>query len=222
MRFRQDRAAPPGRLVFLDIIPDFRLAAQQAQRLYGQAMIEARALADPCGPFTFSRPWPPVDIALTGLICSTYLRENGITQGDRLAMASSIELRLPLVDYRLVETVVGLRRAHSDRSRAAKAWLKDALNGLLPADVVRRPKQGFAPPALEWHRALFDAYGGSLRDGHLAEKEILTREASLELSGGALPPGVVVPLSFKALVLEHWCRRLSSVLPVAGQSLAAH
>ncbi len=41
-----------------------------------------------------------VDLRITRLICETYLLENGIAQGDRLSMASSVELRLPLVDYR--------------------------------------------------------------------------------------------------------------------------
>ncbi len=53
-------------------------------------------------------------MALTRLVCDTYLRANGVAQGDRLAMASSVELRLPLLDRRLVETVVGLCKARSD------------------------------------------------------------------------------------------------------------
>ena len=60
--------------------------------------------------FTLPRPWPRPDIHVTSLMFDTYLAQVGIAQGDRLSMANSVELRLPFVDYKLAETVVGLRK----------------------------------------------------------------------------------------------------------------
>ncbi|MEW6113803.1 MAG: asparagine synthase-related protein, partial [Thermodesulfobacteriota bacterium] len=161
--------------------------------------------------FRISQPWPNVDVTMTRLICDTYLRENGIAQGDRLSMASSVELRLPLVDHRLVETVVGLRKAQSDLHLPPKAWLKAAVADLLPAWVLDRPKRGFAPPVKEWHKALFCAYGESLSDGYLVQTGVLKPEAGRDLAQGPFPRGAITPISFKALVLEQWCRRMSSL-----------
>jgi asparagine synthase (glutamine-hydrolysing) len=136
------------------------------------------------------------------------LRENGIAQGDRLGMASSVEMRLPLVDYKFVETVVGLRKTQSDSKLPPKHWFKEAVKDLLPDWVLNRPKRGFAPPTRKWHDALFAAYGDSLLDGYLVESDILSRESGLHLAKGDFPIEAVSPLSFKALVLEQWCRQM--------------
>ena len=69
-----------------------------------------------------------------------------------------------------------------------------------------RPKRGFAPPVGDWHRALFAQYGVQLQDGYLVQAGILSPEGAAALAKGSFPRGVATPLSFKALVLELWCR----------------
>jgi asparagine synthase (glutamine-hydrolysing) len=209
-RMREHRASPAGRLVFYDLSPDFRAAAEGVGRLYGEPFAEQLDAGGAASLFTLPLPWPRVDVALTRLVSDTYLRANGVAQGDRLAMASSVELRLPLLDRRLVETVVGLRKTRTDVRLAPKAWLKSAVEGLLPEWVLSRPKRGFAPPVGEWHQALFAAHGGSLRGGHLVQSGVLNHEAAELLARGPFPEGLTSPLSFKALVLEQWCRRMSA------------
>jgi asparagine synthase (glutamine-hydrolysing) len=154
-------------------------------------------------------------VLFTRLICDTYLIENGIAQGDRLSMASSVELRLPLVDYRLVETVVGLRKVQSDSSLPPKAWLKKALQGVLPKWVVDRPKRGFQPPVRTWHRALVARYGRMIEDGFLVQSGIVTQEAARSLAQSSLGFGAKSILASEALVLELWCRQQVSRLPYA-------
>jgi asparagine synthase (glutamine-hydrolysing) len=209
-RMREHRASPAGRLVFYDLSPDFRAAAEGVGRLYGGPFAEQLNDGGADSVFTLPLPWPRVDVALTRLVSDTYLRANGVAQGDRLAMASSVELRLPLLDRRLVETVVGLRKARTDVRLPPKAWLKRAVEGLLPEWVLSRPKRGFAPPVGEWHRALFAAHGGSLRGGYLVQSGVLNEEGAEHLARGPFPEGLTSPLSFKALVLEQWCRRMSA------------
>jgi asparagine synthase (glutamine-hydrolysing) len=209
--FRIHRQAPSDQLFFYDMAPDFPSAMRQTGSLYGPQFTGDLQDSHASGLFRISRPWPNVDVTMTRLICETYLRENGIAQGDRLSMASSVELRLPLVDHRLVETVVGLRKAQSDLDLPPKAWLKAAVSDLLPAWVLDRPKRGFAPPVKEWHKALFCAYGESLNDGYLVQTGVLKPESGKQLAGGPFPRGAITPISFKALVLEQWCRRMSSL-----------
>jgi asparagine synthase (glutamine-hydrolysing) len=221
-RMREHRATPAGRLVFYDLLPDFRAAAEGVGALYGETLTEQLDADGASSLFTLPLPWPRVDIALTRLVSDTYLRANGVAQGDRLAMASSVEMRLPLLDRRLVETVIGLRKARTDVRLPPKAWLRSAVEGLLPEWVLRRPKRGFAPPVGEWHRALFAAHGDALRDGHLVQSGVLNREGARLLARGAFPEGLTSPLSFKALVLEQWCRRMSAQARVTHSAAATH
>jgi asparagine synthase (glutamine-hydrolysing) len=207
---QRDRSTSPDQMVFYDLVPDFRAATLPAGALFTKSFTDQTNGNTPASLFTFARPWPNIDVTLTRLICNTYLRENGVTQGDRLGMASSIEMRLPLLDHRLVETVIGLRKAHTDVDQRPKAWLKAAITDLLPDEVVNRRKRGFSPPVMEWHRALFAAYGKALADGYLCQHDVLTKESARQLSLGPFPTDSTTPLSFKALVLEQWCRQMTN------------
>lgn len=210
LRMREHRASPAGQLAFYDLSKDFLAAAEGVGGLYAGAFAEQLPARGATSLFTLPLPWPGVDVTLTRLISDTYLRGNGVAQGDRLAMASSVEMRLPLLDRRFVETVVGLRKLNSDVRLPPKAWLRRAAEGLLPEWVLNRPKRGFAPPVGEWHRALFAAHGQCLRGGHLVQAGVLNAEAAESLARGPFPEGLTSPLSFKALVLEQWCRRMSA------------
>ena len=207
---RRDRAASPDQMVFYDLVSDFQTSMAETPKLFSQRFREQINGNTATSLFTFNRPWPNIDVTLTRLICDTYLRENGVTQGDRLGMASSIELRLPLLDHRLVETVIGLRKAHTDVDQAPKAWFKAALKDVLPGEVINRRKRGFNPPVMKWHRAMFATYGASLRDGYLVQHEVLHSESACSLSTGPFPSTAISPLSYKALILEQWCRQMSS------------
>lgn len=211
---RSQPVAQGYRPVFHELAPDFRMALSDVRNYYTDDFIHALGNSSAYDLFTFNQPWKQSDILITRLICDTYLLENGIAQGDRLSMASSVELRLPFVDYKLVELVVGLRKTHAadpDYLRFPKPWLRGAMKGILPDFIIDRPKQGFAPPVREWHDALFKAYGSYLDGGYLVQADVLTKEAGAVLAGGVFPQGAIAPISFKALVLEIWCREMKKV-----------
>ncbi len=201
----------PDRIVFYDASLDFISAAAQIQSFYTADFIRRIDDDDAYSLFTFPGGGDSPEIALTALVCATYLRENGIAQGDRLGMASSVEMRLPLVDYQFVETVVGLRKTQSDGDLPPKHWLKEAVKDVLPDWVVNRPKRGFAPPTRLWHEAIFTAHGDALRDGYLVQSNVLSAAGGANLAKGEFPAEATSPLSFKALVLEHWCRQMSEI-----------
>jgi len=209
----KERLKTPDRIVFADTSPEFLLASAQAQSLYSPRFNEQIDDDDAYSLFNFPGKWDSVETILTSLVCATYLRENGIAQGDRLGMASSVEMRLPLVDYKFVETIIGLRKKQSDARLPPKHWLKEAVRDILPDWVLNRPKQGFAPPMHQWHTALFAAYGDSLRDGYLVESGVLSRESGIRLAKGEAPFEVGGLFSFKALVLEQWCRQMLKINP---------
>lgn len=206
------RVVPVDQLFFYDLTPDFAAASRELARLYTVDFSQQVQDTNPAYLFTLPRPWPQPEVLLTRMVFDTYLRENGVAQGDRLSMASSVELRLPLLDYKLVETVIGLRKVVSDRDLPPKAWFKEAIKDILPAGFLSRPKRGFTPPTRQWHDALFAAYGETLKNGRLVEAGILSPEGSHSLAMGPFPKGNICPLSFKALVLELWCRRFYEIV----------
>ena len=133
-------------------------------------------------------------------------------------MASSIELRLPLIDHQFVETVVGLRKAQSDVRLSPKSWLREALKDVLPDWVMNRPKRGFAPPVREWHERIFAGHGQVLADGYLTQHGILSEASGRALASGPYPSAAIAPISFKALVLELWCRQMLGHYPATSRN----
>jgi len=196
------------RMILYDLEYDYYMADKKINQYYdpnfaGKIMDKNTELL-----FTEPQPWKSVSASITEMMFRGYLLENGITQGERLAMASSVELRLPFVDYKLVETVIGCRKHSSDHLLDSKSWLKSAIRDLLPGWVMDRPKRGFSPPIREWYEAIFKEHGALLRGGALVELGVISSKAADHLAGGSCQAGEIMPLSFKALVLECWVRKM--------------
>lgn len=75
------------------------------------------------------------------------------TKADRAAMRSSLELRSPIMDYRLAEysRLLPYDYLYSDEL-GGKRILKDILFDMVPRDIMERPKSGFAAPIMNWFR----------------------------------------------------------------------
>jgi asparagine synthase (glutamine-hydrolysing) len=82
----------------------------------------------------------------------TYLVGDINTKVDRASMAHSLEVREPLMDHALLEWLGTLPSSFKVRGGDGKALLKDAMKPYLPADLMHRPKQGFAVPLARWFR----------------------------------------------------------------------
>jgi asparagine synthase (glutamine-hydrolysing) len=114
-------------------------------------------------------------------LCS-FLPGNLLAYGDAMSMAHGLELRLPLLDHRLV-TAVGhldpsLRFAHGQ-----KTLLKAIANKLLPREIVDRPKRGFNPPMGIWlQRDLAPLVAERLRPERLARLAIAWRPVEILLA----------------------------------------
>src|SRR3989442_2981603 len=82
----------------------------------------------------------------------TFLADDVLALSDRMAMAPSLEIRVPLVDHELVERVFPL----PDRVKIGlwqnKRLLKRALRQRLPEHHLRAPKRGFVGPTADWLR----------------------------------------------------------------------
>jgi asparagine synthase (glutamine-hydrolysing) len=84
---------------------------------------------------------------------------------DRLSMAHSIEVRCPFLDHRLVSFVNRLPGSFKIDGARTKSVLRRALTGLLPPEIIHRPKEGFVQPIYTWmHGALHDWVVGWLSE----------------------------------------------------------
>ena len=212
-QFQADRQARPGRVVFYDSESVFLNVSRALHRpFYTKRYAEAVGQPDMTQTFTAQHSDVTPEVTLIRLICETYLRENGIAQSDRLSMAQSVESRLPLVDYRLVETVIGLHKSYAlDPDAAPKRWFRDALTGLLPDIVLNRRKRGFSPPWRQWGYALAVSHGDQLIDGYLVQNGIIRAEAAARQRKDLFPHfSGPRPLAGLSLGLENWCRQMAS------------
>lgn len=111
--------------------------------------------------------------------CKTFLHGLFVV-GDKLAMANGLEERFPFMDNDLVDFAqrlpIQLKLADLDnmltidedevrkkvlaqsRFDGGKSVLRQAMAGLLPEEVMRRPKQGFSAPDESWYRGENAAY----------------------------------------------------------------
>ncbi len=66
---------------------------------------------------------------------------------DRLGMGNSLEIRSPLLDYKLIEFVSSLPMNLKYRKGQPKFFMKKVLQGIVPDYILNAEKRGFTPPA---------------------------------------------------------------------------
>ena len=143
-----------------------------------------------------------------------FLPEQILTKTDRASMAVSLEVRVPLLDHRLVERFVHLPPDEKVRSGRGKHALREALRGRLPDSVLDGPKRGFDTPLRRWIRGgLAGAVADALESLPAAwfDREVLRRRFAEHQAGRRDHSHLLWSL----LVLEHW-RRRHDVLEVAA------
>jgi asparagine synthase (glutamine-hydrolysing) len=73
------------------------------------------------------------------------------SQGDRVAMAHSLEIRVPFLDHRIIEYMAGVKPKWKIRGLNEKYILKKALSTVLPDTITQRPKHPFRAPVSPQH-----------------------------------------------------------------------
>jgi asparagine synthase (glutamine-hydrolysing) len=82
----------------------------------------------------------------------TYLPGDILTKVDRTSMAVSLEARVPLLDFDLVDFALQIPGGGRVTAREGKRLFRLAIKGIVPESVLSRPKQGFAVPLDRWFR----------------------------------------------------------------------
>ncbi|HEV8583715.1 MAG TPA: asparagine synthase (glutamine-hydrolyzing) [Methylomirabilota bacterium] len=81
-----------------------------------------------------------------------YLGEGVLQKVDRASMACSLEVRVPLLDRRVVEVAAAMPPEMKLRRLTTKHVLKWLMRTRLPKEIVSRPKKGFGVPLARWFR----------------------------------------------------------------------
>lgn len=141
---------------------------------------------------------------ISTLELSHYLSDILLRDTDQMSMAHALEVRVPFLDYKLVEYVIGL----SDNVKyphTPKKLLTDATKGLLPENIINRPKMGFTFPWEVWMKTDLKTFCES-NIHNLANRDSFNHDKVLALWNGFLRNSAKTPWYkiWHLVVLENW------------------
>jgi asparagine synthase (glutamine-hydrolysing) len=155
-----------------------------------ELLAEAGRFADPFRQFEQYYEQAPAGDPLSRLLyldTKTYLTADILAKVDRMSMATSLEVRVPMLDHEFVEWTAGLPIDYKYRNGTRKYLLKKLAERIgIPPALLHRRKQGFSLPLVHWMR-------DEMKDGLLS---ILTEPRTLQR-------GYFKPSAVRALLDEH-------------------
>lgn len=131
---------------------------------------------------------------------------------DKITMGSSLEARVPFLDHFLVEYVARLPAELVLRGGGGKPLLKRALAGILPHEVLARPKIGLGAPMAKWMRGGLRAEIGEILRGEAEDRASPFDGARIRamferhVSGGRDYSSYLLPVINIALWRKRWLR----------------
>ena len=170
-----------------------RAADAVLSRLYTRGLQEAMAGSDVYRPVQDALARYGGDDLLNRQLyadLSIYLADDILVKVDRMSMATSLETRAPFLDARMMELAFSMPGELKIRKGTRKYILKRALEGLVPAGILHRKKEGFSIPMKNWLRGELRPLMAEL----LAEDRVQAR-------------GLVEPSEVARLIREHCDQR---------------
>jgi asparagine synthase (glutamine-hydrolysing) len=134
-----------------------------------------------------------------------------LTKVDLMSMANSLEVRVPLLDYKVVDFAFSLPVDYKISGGITKRILKDAFADVLPAEIFTRPKHGFEVPLLRWMQTGLK----SLIEDNLLKKEFIEEQnifnyGQIELLKQKLfsnNPGDAHATTWSLVVFQYWFKK---------------
>jgi asparagine synthase (glutamine-hydrolysing) len=147
--------------------------------------------------------------AVSLLELSSFVGERLLRDTDAASMAVSLEVRVPLLDHVLAETVAGIDPARRFLPLRRKQLLRDLALGGLDQAIFERPKSGFVLPIDVWaRRSLYPDMEAVFADQGLARQAGLRSEVVQTLWRSFVRgmPGIYWSRVWAIYVLLSWCR----------------
>lgn len=128
----------------------------QEQYLFSEAEINRLLTRDYAVPPVIQESWDFPDRSLSAMEQQAffdmqyYLQDDLLVKVDRATMRHSLETRVPLLDYRIVEFALNVSPELKVKNGVSKYLLKQVLYDFVPAEIFNRPKWGFSVPLGTW------------------------------------------------------------------------
>ena len=192
--------------------------------LYCDESLRRRLLAPVCAARPLPHPSPeafkaglcapgrtPLQLA-TSVDFATYLPEDILVKVDRASMLTSLEVRSPFLDYRLIEFAFG-RLDDSLRAtvRSRKILSRRLARRVLPEQLDLKRKQGFSLPLQEWFKGKWGDYCREVLSD--ADGDLFDRAAIDELVADQRRGRFNTQRLFALTVFELWRRRYDISIP---------
>ena len=181
------RGSADGYFHSVSVLPDgirerlYSADLKRALQGYRTSELFRRLLAEAPAPDSLSK--------IQYLDFKTYLPGDILTKVDRASMAHSLEVRVPILDHRLVEWAGRIPSHLKLHRREGKFVLKKAMESHLPHEILYRDKMGFAIPLATWLRGPLaerlerTVAHGALSDCGLFDNEVVRHMVAQHRSG---------------------------------------
>jgi asparagine synthase (glutamine-hydrolysing) len=139
------------------------------------------------------------------------LQNDMLVKTDVMSMANSLEVRTPLLDYRLVEFLFTLPYTFKIPPDSQKKILRDSVAHLLPQEILTRKKHGFEVPLLKWFQKELRSSIESnwLNDNYIEQQGIFNVEEIKKLKQQLYSsnPQDAVARVWGLIAFQHWYKK---------------
>ncbi len=139
------------------------------------------------------------------------LSNDMLTKVDLMSMANALEVRVPFLDFEVVNFLFSLPDDFKINSSIRKRILQDAFKDLLPAQLYNRPKKGFEVPLLKWFRNEMKSLivDDLLSEKFIADQGIFNYEeiAKLKAQLFSSNPGDIHARIWGLIVFQWWWKK---------------
>jgi asparagine synthase (glutamine-hydrolysing) len=143
------------------------------RRMYGEALLDGGGdrVSDYFAKLFHSMPNSTALRRMTYVDLKTWLPDDLLVKADKMTMAASLELRVPLLDHKLLEFATALPDQYRLNGNQGKYLLKKVMEAELPHDIIYRKKKGFPVPVAKWFRGeLYDRTSEILLDRQATDR----------------------------------------------------
>jgi len=138
----------------------------------------------------------------------TWLPDDLLIKADKMTMANSVELRVPILDHKVLEFAATLPSNFKVSGLAMKYIEKRCLSSQIPSETLKRKKAGFPVPYESWLRTdLRESVRGILLDRETLGRGYFKTQSIEKLLRENVESGAYTKEIFSLVVLELWHRK---------------